>query len=92
VRRASAAALRQKIGELADSHNAVLVAHSVGGTEAHVLTALSFGMRAEEFSRTHHLPPAQLAAAVDHLRGRGLLDADGEFTDSTARPGNASRP
>ena len=64
-----------------DSHNAVLVAHGIGGTEAHVLTALSSGIRAEQFSRTHHLPPARLAAAVDHLRRRGLVDADGGFTE-----------
>jgi hypothetical protein len=65
-----------------DSHNAVLVAHGIGGIESHILTALSFGMRAEEFSRLHHLPPAQLATTVDHLRGRGLVDANGEFTDT----------
>ena len=28
-----------------DSHNAVLLAHGIGGTEAHVLLALSWGMR-----------------------------------------------
>ena len=38
-----------------DGHNCALVAHGVGGTEAHVLLALSHGMRAEEFDRTHHL-------------------------------------
>lgn len=65
-----------------DSHNAVLVAHGIGGTEAHVLLALSLGERAEEFSRTHHLPKAQLAAVVDGLRGRGLVGAAGSFTDA----------
>jgi hypothetical protein len=30
----------------------------------------------------HHLPPAQLAAVVDGLRRRGLVDADGGFTDA----------
>jgi hypothetical protein len=39
-------------------------------------------MRAEEFGRTHHLPKAQLAAVVDGLRGRGLVDAAGGFTDA----------
>src|SRR3984957_3546770 len=63
-----------------DGHNAVLVAHGIGGTEAHVLLALSLGMRAEEFGRVHHLPKAQLAAVVDGLRGRGLVDAAGGFT------------
>nr|WP_214327573.1 hypothetical protein [Nonomuraea sediminis] len=65
-----------------DGHNAALVTHNIGGTEAHVLVALSLGMRAEEFGRIHHLPKAQLAAVVDGLRGRGLVDDNGEFTDA----------
>ncbi len=65
-----------------DGHNAALVAHGIGGTEAHVLLALSLGMRAEEFGRIHHLPEAQLAAVVDGMRGRGLVDAAGGFTDA----------
>jgi hypothetical protein len=65
-----------------DGHNAALVAHSIGGTEAHVLLALSLGMRPEEFGRIHHLPRVQLAAVVDGLRGRGLVDAAGGFTDA----------
>jgi hypothetical protein len=65
-----------------DGHNAALVAHGIGGTEAHVLIALSLGMRAEEFDRIHHLAKAQLAAVVDGLRGRGLVDAAGGLTDA----------
>ncbi len=65
-----------------DGHNAALVAHGIGGTEAHVLLALTLGMRAEEFGRIHHLPKARLAAVVDGLRDRGLVDADGGFTDA----------
>jgi helix-turn-helix protein len=65
-----------------DGHNAALVAHGIGGTEAHVLLALALGMRAEEFGRVHHLPEKQLAAVVDRLRGRGLVDAAGGFTDA----------
>src|SRR5499427_4548333 len=65
-----------------DGHNAALVAAGIGGTEAHVLLALSLGLRAEEFGRIHHLPKAQLAAVVDGLRGRGLVDAAGGFTDA----------
>jgi helix-turn-helix protein len=75
----SATLLREHRG---DGHNAALVAHGIGGTEAHVLLALSLGMRAEEFGRIHHLPRAQLAAVVDGLRGRGLVDAAGGFTDA----------
>src|SRR4051794_26638418 len=65
-----------------DGHNAALLAHGIGGTEAHVLMALSLGMRAEEFGRVHHLPKAQLAAVIDGLRGRGLVDTAGGFTDA----------
>lgn len=68
-----------------DGHNAALLAHGIGGTEAHVLMALSMGMRAAEFGRVHHLPTAQLAAVVDGLRGRGLVDAAGGFTDAGRR-------
>jgi hypothetical protein len=63
-----------------DGHNAALIAHGIGGTEAHVLVSLALGMRAEKFSRTHHLPKAQLAGVVDGLRCRGLVDAAGSFT------------
>ncbi|MEV5741866.1 hypothetical protein AB0L30_17615 [Microbispora rosea] len=65
-----------------DGHNAALVAHGIGGTEAHVLLALSLGTKPEEFGRIHHLPTAQLAAVVDGLRSRGLVDAAGGFTDA----------
>jgi hypothetical protein len=60
-----------------DGHNAALLVHGIGGTEAHVLLALSFGMRAEEFGRTQHLSKAHLDAVVDGLRGRDLVDASG---------------
>ncbi|HEX5408082.1 MAG TPA: helix-turn-helix domain-containing protein [Pseudonocardiaceae bacterium] len=65
-----------------DGHNAALLANGIGGTEAHVLMALALGMRAEEFGRVHHLPKPQLAAVVDGLRDRGLVDAAGGFTDA----------
>jgi len=65
-----------------DGHNVALVAHGIGGTEAHVLLALSLGMRAHDFGRIHHLPKAQLAAVIDGLRARGLVDATGGFTDA----------
>ena len=65
-----------------DGHNAALLTHGIGGTESHVLLALTLGMRAEEFGRVHHLPRAQLAAVVDGLRARGLVDAAGGFTEA----------
>jgi hypothetical protein len=39
-------------------------------------------MRAAQFGRTHHLPKAQLAAVLDGLRGRGIVDAAGGFTEA----------
>ena len=36
----------------------------------------------EGFGRIHHLPQAQLAAVVDGLRGRGLVDAAGGYTNA----------
>jgi hypothetical protein len=65
-----------------DSHNAVLVAHGIGRTEAHVLLALTLGTSPAEFSRTHHLPAARLATVVEGLRRRGLVDAQSLFTDA----------
>lgn len=63
-----------------DGHVAALVTAGIGGTEAHVLHALSEGMPAEEFGRVSHLPGAQLAAVVDGMRARGLIGADGWLT------------
>jgi len=65
-----------------DGHVAALLAAGIGGTEAHVLHALSEGMPAEQFGRVWHLPPAQLAAVLDGMRARGLVGADGWLTDA----------
>jgi len=66
-----------------DGHVVALVSERVGGTEAHVLSALAMGIYpAESFGRIHHLPRARLAAVMDGLRDRGLLDADGRLTDA----------
>ena len=66
-----------------DGHIAALVSERIGGTEAHVLSALAMGIYpAESFGRIHHLPEARLAAVMDGLRDRGLLDASGRFTDA----------
>jgi ADP-heptose:LPS heptosyltransferase len=59
-----------------DGHIAALVSERIGGTEAHVLSALASGIYpAESFGRIHHLPKARLAEVMDGLRDRGLLDA-----------------
>ncbi|MGA8246537.1 MAG: MarR family transcriptional regulator [Nocardioides sp.] len=66
-----------------DGHIVALVSEGIGGTEAHVLSALDMGIHpAESFGRIHHLPEARLAAVMAGLRDRGLLDAAGRFTDA----------
>lgn len=66
-----------------DGHIAALVSERIGGTEAHVLSALASGIYpAESFGRIHHLPESRLAEVMNGLRDRGLLDADGRLTDA----------
>jgi hypothetical protein len=66
-----------------DGHIAALVSERIGGTQAHVLSALDMGIHpAESFGRIHHLPEARLARVMDGLRDRGLLDPSGRFTDA----------
>jgi hypothetical protein len=67
----------------ADGHVAALVGARIGGTEAHVLSALAQGIHPpESFGRIHHLPKQRLAAVMNGLRERGLIDTDGRFTDA----------
>lgn len=63
-----------------DGHVAALVSMGIGGTECHVLHALSDGMPAAQFGRVGHLPEGQLAAVVDAMRTRGLVGTDGWLT------------
>ncbi|QNS08150.1 SCO6745 family protein [Streptomyces xanthii] len=66
-----------------DGHIAALLSERIGGTEAHVLSALEQGIHPpESFGRIHHLPKERLAAVMDGLRERGIVDADGYFTDA----------
>ena len=66
-----------------DGHIAALVSERIGGTEAHVLSALDMGIYpAESFGRIHHLPEARLAEVMDGLRDRGLLEDSGHFTEA----------
>jgi hypothetical protein len=65
-----------------DGHTVALVSAGIGGTEAHVLLALNEGMPAEKFGRIHHLPKAQLAAVIDGMRARGLVDDSGWLSDA----------
>ena len=76
----SATMLREHRG---DGHVAALVGARIGGTEAHVLSALDMGIHPpESFGRIRHLPKKRLAEVMDGLRERGLVDADGRFTDA----------
>jgi hypothetical protein len=76
----SATMLREHRG---DGHVAALLGARIGGTEAHVLSALEMGIHpAETFGRIHHLPKERLAEVMAGLRERGLVDPDGRFTDA----------
>ncbi|MET9261299.1 MarR family transcriptional regulator [Amycolatopsis sp. NPDC004079] len=76
----SATMLREHRG---DGHIAALVGARIGGTEAHIFAALEMGLHPpESFGRVHHLPKKRLAAVMAGLRERGLVDADGHFTDA----------
>lgn len=64
-----------------DGHVVALVSERIGGTEAHVLSALAMGVHpAESFGRIHHLPEARLREVMAGLRDRGLIDESGRFT------------
>jgi len=63
-----------------DGHNAALLTAGIGGTECHVLHALSDGMPAEQFGRVSHLPKAQLASVIEGMGARGLIGEDGWLT------------
>ncbi|MBO4237085.1 SCO6745 family protein [Pseudonocardia alni] len=76
----SATTLREHRG---DGHVTALLAERVGGTEAHLLSALDMGIHPPEtFGRVHHLPAARLADVMSGLRRRGLVDDDGRLTDA----------
>jgi hypothetical protein len=49
-----------------DGHIAALLGAQIGGTQAHVLSALAMGIHPpESFGRIHHLPKQRLAAVMD---------------------------
>jgi hypothetical protein len=71
-----------------DGHIVALMSEGIGGTEAHVLSALGMGIHpAESFGRIHHLPRTRLAAVMGGLRDRGLVDVSGHLTEA----GHATR-
>jgi hypothetical protein len=65
-----------------DGHIAALVTEGIGGTEAHVLHALSMDLPAEKYGRIHHLPAEQLADVICGMRDRGLIDDSGWLSDA----------
>ena len=65
-----------------DGHIAALITERIGGTESHVLHALWEGMPAEKSGRVSHLPATQLAAVVEGMRARGLIDGSGRLSDA----------
>ncbi len=75
----AAALLREHRG---DGHIAALMTEGIGGLEAHVVLALAMDMPAEKFGRIHHLPAPQLAAVIDGMRERGLIDHEGWLSES----------
>ncbi|WP_086667868.1 SCO6745 family protein [Lentzea kentuckyensis] len=75
----SANMLREHRG---DGHIAALVSAGIGGTEAHVFSAIAMGIHPpESFGRIHHLPKKRLAEVMDGLRESGLV-IDGRFTEA----------
>ena len=51
-----------------DGHVAALLTMGIGGTEAHVLHALSEGMPAEQFGRVSHLPRSPAGSGRGRMR------------------------
>jgi len=65
-----------------DGHNIALVAAGIDGQEAHVLAAIDGGQTPREYGRLGPLDDEQLAAVVDGLRDRGLVDESDKFTSA----------
>jgi len=68
-----ATALRECRG---DSHLAVCLAHGLTGLEADVLTELWVGYEPLTYTATRAWSPAAMAAALEGLRRRGLVEGD----------------
>jgi hypothetical protein len=68
-----------------DGHVAALTAHDLTGCEALVLHAATGEVPAAILQATRAWSDDAWAAAVERLRGRGWLDADGAFTDAGRR-------
>jgi hypothetical protein len=65
-----------------DGHNLVLAAAGVGGLECHVLLAGKGVVSAPVIEKIRGWTPPEWAAAQQRLVERGLLEADGRFTEA----------
>ena len=65
-----------------DGHIAALIGADVGAPECHVLIAARGRVPAEVLRTSRHWSEEDWAAAVDRLRSRGWVDADGAFTEA----------
>lgn len=63
-----------------DGHIAALVNAGVGAPECHLLLAARGAVPAEVLRTSRHWSEEEWATALDELRSRGWLDADGAFT------------
>jgi hypothetical protein len=68
-----------------DGHVIALVAHQIGGLEAHVLSAAAGATPAEMLREFRRWSEDDWSAAEDGLRSRGLLDASGALTTDGKR-------
>lgn len=74
----AATTLREHRG---DGHVAALVAHGIGGIDAHLLAAGTKGVAPEVLRENRGWSEEDWAAATARLVSRGLLHADGRATD-----------
>ena len=65
-----------------DSHTAAWIGAGFDAIQIGLLTELYWGLPTRSYSRTRGWSDAQYDVAEDLLRSRGLLDADGAFTDA----------
>ena len=64
-----------------DSHTAAWITAGIDATEIGLLTELYWGLPTRSYSRTRGWDDDAFDAAEERLQGRGLLTADGAFTD-----------
>lgn len=63
-----------------DAHNALLMTHGISGCQAHVLMAAIGHMSREQIQSFRGWTDDEWTAEEDDLKGRGVLDPNGEIT------------